>query len=332
MKVWILLLIILVVLILATFRERFEATPTIKDPSTWDEAEVKRIKGMVTPISTLNDEEVRSVVGGFWSKWKGATNRIPMSEITNYLREKVSGSDPKFEKFKELLKAYYVDQGQSVFNTASGYTAALTEVGQTSGYSVTPNESQSASAPVTPAGGTAGAAGGTVGAAGTAGAAGGTAGGATSGTPPPPPGSGVAAGNTTGGSSTTTRGPTNTPSTSGFKGIFGPAFAGSGFSTSGAGGDSSRTTTYPQLLGGQSKASSLVEGAGIVNPTNIGELPTADQTGSSENSKYFPNSRVPGDKDLIPDPYRVSQTFSSSSYSSKTEPTPFLTDFSAFLK
>jgi hypothetical protein len=34
--------------------------------------------------------------------------------------------------------------------------------------------------------------------------------------------------------------------------------------------------------------------------------------------------------DLIQDPYRVSQQFASSSYSFKTEPVPFLTDFSAF--
>ena len=36
--------------------------------------------------------------------------------------------------------------------------------------------------------------------------------------------------------------------------------------------------------------------------------------------------------DIIPDPYRVAKTFSTSSYSSKTEPVPFLTDFSAFQK
>jgi hypothetical protein len=36
--------------------------------------------------------------------------------------------------------------------------------------------------------------------------------------------------------------------------------------------------------------------------------------------------------DLVQDPYRVSQQFASSSYSFKTEPVPFLTDFSAFQK
>jgi hypothetical protein len=36
--------------------------------------------------------------------------------------------------------------------------------------------------------------------------------------------------------------------------------------------------------------------------------------------------------DVIQDPWRVSQTFTSSSYSSKTDPVPFLNDFSAFQK
>jgi hypothetical protein len=54
--------------------------------------------------------------------------------------------------------------------------------------------------------------------------------------------------------------------------------------------------------------------------------------GSDEMARFFPFSRMPGDMDIIPDPYRVAKTFSQSSYSSKTEPTPFLTDFSAFLK
>ena len=80
------------------------------------------------------------------------------------------------------------------------------------------------------------------------------------------------------------------------------------------------------------KPSSLVEGVGIVTPGSSLDLPGAPNTGSAENSRFLPYSRVPGEMDLIPDPYRVSQTFSTSSYSSKTEPVPFLTDFSAFLK
>jgi hypothetical protein len=84
--------------------------------------------------------------------------------------------------------------------------------------------------------------------------------------------------------------------------------------------------------------SSRIPGAGIQSPSknwtlaNDGTLPSSSATGSDEMSRYFPFSRSPGDMDVIPDPYRVAQTFSASSYSSKTEPVPFLTDFSAFQK
>jgi hypothetical protein len=61
-------------------------------------------------------------------------------------------------------------------------------------------------------------------------------------------------------------------------------------------------------------------------------LPSTASLGSDANSGFLPHSRVPGDQDLIPDPYRLSRNFSTSSYSSKTDPVPFLTDFSAFFK
>jgi hypothetical protein len=64
--------------------------------------------------------------------------------------------------------------------------------------------------------------------------------------------------------------------------------------------------------------------------TQDGTLPTSASLGADQMSRYFPYSRTPGDMDVIPDPFRVAQTFSASSYSSKTEPVPFLTDFSAF--
>jgi len=95
---------------------------------------------------------------------------------------------------------------------------------------------------------------------------------------------------------------------------------------------------YPELLGGMIDTSSRIPGAGIQPPSknwqlaNDGSLPTSSSMGADEMSRYFPFSRTPGDMDIIPDPYRVAQTFSASSYSSKTEPVPFLTDFSAFQK
>jgi hypothetical protein len=149
---------------------------------------------------------------------------------------------------------------------------------------------------------------------------------------------GTTAGGTTGGSSTTSAAPTTRRT--GARGVFGPGSGGFGpGSTGNPHRDSTKTNTYPELLGGgDSKPKTLVDGAGLVDPSknwqlaNDGSLPDCAHLGCNENSKYLPSSRMPGDMDLIPDPYRVSQSYMNSSYSFKTEPTPFLTDFSAFLK
>jgi hypothetical protein len=144
-------------------------------------------------------------------------------------------------------------------------------------------------------------------------------------------------GTSTGGSSTSSLGPN---SGGGRRGqIFGPTFNGIGNDGKVRPMDSSKTNNYPELLGGgDGKPSTRIDGAGIVDPSknwqlaNDGSLPNCTSLGCDENSRYFPYSRQPGDMELIPDPYRVSQQFSSASYSFKTEPTPFLTDFSAFLR
>jgi len=144
-------------------------------------------------------------------------------------------------------------------------------------------------------------------------------------------------GTTTGGSSTSSFGPN---SGGGRRGqVFGPTFNGMGNDGKVRPMDSSKTNSYPELLGGgDGKPSTRIDGAGIVDPSknwqlaNDGSLPNCTSLGCDENSRYFPYSRQPGDMELIPDPYRVSQQFSSASYSFKTEPTPFLTDFSAFLR
>ena len=115
--------------------------------------------------------------------------------------------------------------------------------------------------------------------------------------------------------------------------IWGPAFAGMG-NNAGPGALVGGPRDYPTLLGPTPKASSMVEGAGIANPSQhemlitSGVLPGASHTGSDPNSQYFGSSRVPGDKDLFPNPYAE---FTPSTGSSKTEPVPFLADFSAFL-
>lgn len=153
----------------------------------------------------------------------------------------------------------------------------------------------------------------------------------------PPLGSGgtqaVMGGTTTGGSSTSSAGPTS----GAFAGqgdrrkqVFGPIAMGQGNPDGTVVPmDSSKINQYPELLGGMdSRPSTRIEGAGIVPPSkswqlsNDGSLPSVDSL----------KSEVPGDKDLIPDPYRVSQQYSAASYSFKTDPVPFLTDFSAFQK
>ena len=136
--------------------------------------------------------------------------------------------------------------------------------------------------------------------------------------------------------------------------VFGPLFT--GFGDPGAQGlvDTSKTNVYPELMGGRGSKYGTANAAGgrggfgfglggglggvggmggtTTNP-NLdykGSIPSSGGLGSDENSQFFPYSRQPGDMDTIQDPYRVSQQFASSSYSFKTEPVPFLTDFSAF--
>jgi hypothetical protein len=134
-------------------------------------------------------------------------------------------------------------------------------------------------------------------------------------------------GNTTGGS-TTTQG-ANSGTNKG--NIFGPAFTGFGENTSGSGGLGARD--YPTLIGPKPVASRYIEGAGVMNLSQSdnlaksGALPGAAGTGSDPNSRFFGSSRVPGDRDLIPD---AGQQFTPSIGSSKTEPVPYLADFSAF--
>lgn len=105
--------------------------------------------------------------------------------------------------------------------------------------------------------------------------------------------------------------------------VFGPESAGMGENSTGTAA-SGTARNYPILFGPKDPGSRYIEGVGVVAPskhallTSSGVLPTVPD--------------VPGDKDLIPDPYRVSQSYSTSTYSSKTEPVPFLSDFSKFMK
>lgn len=153
-------------------------------------------------------------------------------------------------------------------------------------------------------------------------------------------GGATTSGTTTGGSSVTSLGPTSGGSSQRRQQVFGPVFTSMGAPYDGSQGatDTSRTNVYPELLGGMVDTSTRIPGVGITSPsknwslTQDGSLPSNQSLGSDEMSRYFPYSRTPGDMDVLPDPWRVAQTFSQSTYSSKTEPVPFLTDFSAFQK
>jgi hypothetical protein len=152
---------------------------------------------------------------------------------------------------------------------------------------------------------------------------------------------GSTAGGTTGGSSTTSAAPNAGPVGSSGKGqsVYGPVFTSLGGEPPRDGGkDTSKTNQYPELLGGLGDTTSVRTPSGIQGPSQSwllsqsGSLPSTASLGSDANSGYLPYSRVPGDQDLIPDPYRLSRNYSTASYSSKTDPVPFLTDFSAFQK
>ena len=134
-------------------------------------------------------------------------------------------------------------------------------------------------------------------------------------------------GNTTGGSSTRSLEPEQGGGGDRRKQIFGPLFTSIGDGGNVDGGDSSKTNKYPELLGGGMMAP--VKGRQL---TKDGSLPSTAGLGSDEDSKYLPTSRVPGDMEKIADPWRVSQSFSAANYSFKTDPVPFLTNFSAFQK
>lgn len=125
--------------------------------------------------------------------------------------------------------------------------------------------------------------------------------------------------------STASFGPSSGMPTARNRQVFGPVFTSMAAPVDGDGRDTSKTNVYPELLGGMPDTSARIPGARV-------QMPPSSSLGTDENARFFPTSRQPGDMDVIPDPYRLSRSFSQASYSSKTEPVPFLTDFSAFLK
>lgn len=145
---------------------------------------------------------------------------------------------------------------------------------------------------------------------------------------------------TTGGSSGNLIGPTSGGggALSG-KNVWGPIFVGLGESASGSAVDSTKTREYPELLGGNSgKSSARIDGVGIVSPSqpgfglDLGVLPSTASLGTDPLSRFLPFSRQPGDMDVVADPYRLANSYSTKNFSSEKDPVPFLTDFSAFYR
>lgn len=346
MKKWTLILLSLavVLLFLWTSREGFEPTADIKGPPYGDSDYAKIVNLMpatlvraletansaVKPNASANaserlayqkklvDGKISNVMSTFYSDvYKPATVTLTATNVDTFLTANATSGFLKDNKadVKTLLKKYFVDQTQGAANapltdaqirsagasTESGFAALL--AASDAGVGLTPecrNEIQSKQwADVSAACKT----------------------GAT--------GTGDAAGNSTGGSSTT-----YIPNSGLNNGnIWGPAFAGLG-DNAGFGATGNTKRDYPTLLGPEPKESVLVEGAGIApvsqhtSLVKSGILPGASGTGSDPNSRFFGSSRVPGDRDLILDP---NQEFTPSIGSSKTEPVPYLADFSAFL-
>lgn len=372
---WLLLLVVVAAAFLAV-REGFVATATIKNPNTWDAAELTRVKAMVSPASTASDADVRRIVGGFWGAWEAATSRITLADVTAYL-DGVTGLGDKRNEYRDMIQAYYIDQGQSTFTTASGYSAAAgsalpigpppdsgsdtaaaatsierpssatqslrQEIATTMGVPTTDTASidavvskvQSfydtvyvAGNKVTP----------------TYTQMMSFADGINTTTLPtaiqnnfkihlvtilqsyftpqsgssvsPMSGGGAAAGAmdtslATGGSEEGSWAGTG-------RNVKGPASGGQGTTDNSTGG-LGIPRNYPVLYGGEQSYGSAI--------------PSSASLGSDPMAKFLPFSRVPGDQDLYPDPYRLGKYFSTSSYSSKDapEPAPFLADFSKFL-
>jgi hypothetical protein len=143
-------------------------------------------------------------------------------------------------------------------------------------------------------------------------------------------------GTTTGGTSGVQMGPTSGGGGKG-KTVWGPAFSGAAEGpVGGSSSDSTKSTPYPTLLGGMmGKSSTRIDGVGVTSPSGAGlgdVMPSDASLGTDANARFFPHSRQPGDMDIVSDPYRLAKNFSTSSYSSKPDPVPFLTDFSAFYK
>lgn len=81
---------------------------------------------------------------------------------------------------------------------------------------------------------------------------------------------------------------------------------------------------------GGNKASGFGSGHPQINSVDTSMLPDYRTTGSDPSNQYAVTSRVPGDQDLFATPYLQSTTYSLANGGQKTNPVPYLDDFSAF--
>lgn len=322
MKVWLLAAIVLMILLLQWRREKFQSTDLIKPPP-YSDADYARFVDLMDPalITALRDlykknnpkkplpdpgtsAGKRDLVSGnveqlfseFYNRvYAPATEPIKAEQITAF----VDGfRDPFIKDNKDalvkLLTSYYVEQPAGSANLpATASQTASAEYAKKTGYADL---------------------------------------------------LATATGTSTGGTSTAALGPTSGGSATGraFPGsgqlVWGPEYTemalGDGAKL---GTDTTGSRRYPILMGPKPDTSTMTA-AGITEPSKSwqlgkdGTLPDAKTLGATDSAQYVGTSRVPGDKDLIPDPYRVAAAFTTATYSTKTEPVPFLTDFSAFQK
>jgi hypothetical protein len=110
--------------------------------------------------------------------------------------------------------------------------------------------------------------------------------------------------------------------------VDGPTFGGMGVSLMGGSGKTPRSE--PALYGPGSGSAGGGFGSMKSNSVDMSMLPSFTSAGSEPENQYAGTSRAPGDQDFYPPAFAQSSSYSLANASMKTDPVPFLTDFSAF--
>lgn len=110
--------------------------------------------------------------------------------------------------------------------------------------------------------------------------------------------------------------------------VGGPTYGGTGVSIMGGSGKGPRSE--PALYGPGSGSAGGGFGSMKSNSVDMSMLPSFTSAGSEPENQYAGTSRAPGDQDFYPPAFAQSSSYSLANASMKTDPVPFLTDFSAF--